>query len=490
MGTEVHDSIGGSILEEVRSRFHRSRPTPFGVDHALKVAGKVERLLTEPEYESMNPTDVLCARAAALLHDIGFSELRDDWSPACEEHVDVGAEVTCEILGRVPTFSTDSQLIARVAHLVRRHESTAYSYPWASLGGQPVQKRDPAQERDDLALALLKEADGLSHISGDLVEIQSEKWLDEGVPRVPSSSPLTTWMWGESVVGNLRLLGKRAVVDARSTSGTQEALEGYRDLERLVRYHCSLADSLYEAEACTPDWREQSLERGGGEKPGLKIHRFHPWRSLEERLRSCYLLHDRSIHPYRHARIRTQLVDIDDLSPLALYVVKRRLDEVLELHDVLMSQYCLGLWDLPGLVEYSYRLPDEQLLAPPVLERYTETAWDGHPLVIGLMDGLHRCWQARSLGLAKVRAVVITEVPYPPLPLPTSWGEVCVVEKPPEKSKRRNLRYKREEDYPASFKTTTRITKENVEYFLYRDLSSIGSRGPRGRRPFADDNAG
>jgi len=489
----VDVSIGGGdgwrelILESVSSRFAARQSVPFGVEHSCDVLNAIDELLQEPEYNAMGSDDALCACAAALLHDVGFSEYRDDWSLSCKEHVEASTRIAREILENVPPFGGDVQLLDRTIGLVAQHDSTMYSYPWATNHGKPLQKRNAEQERSDLALLALKEADGLSHIANGAIESACAHWLDKGMPRAPLGSPLATWMWGESLAGNLRLQGKRAVVDAWSKSGTQIAMKGYAELEGLVRYHCSLTDSLYEPEICTPDWRPESLERGGRDKPNLEMHRFHPWTSLGERLRSCHLLYDRSIHPYRHARIRSQVVNLDDLSPLALYVVESRLREVLELHDVLMSEYCVGLWDLPGLLEYSYNSPQEQLLAPPVVERYTETALPGHPLVNGLMDGLHRCWQASRLGLTGVRGIVVTGVPYPPLPLPTSWDDVQCVEAPPEKGKRRKLRYRRIQDYAADFKTETEITRDNVAYFLYRDLSPIGSRGPRGRRPFPDE---
>lgn len=488
MASQQDEGWHSCITEAIQRRFESSPLRLFGVDHALDVEKMALRLFKESEYSSISEKGKLCVRVAALLHDIGFSVWKETWSAACSEHIEAGQGLTREILQEFEPFSGEPSMVDKVVSLVGSHDDTTYSYPWASNQGTPVRKKEDVEDCDLPPLMVLREADALVHVGGASVEDQIAMWVDRGIPRVnPHSAPLTSWMWFESVVGNIRLLAKRAIVDAKTDYGTEEALEAYERLEQHVRYQCSLSDCRYEREVCPPQTRKASLERLSGANRRLTMLRFHDWRSLEEKLRACHLLHDREIHPYRHARIRTQVVDIRDLAPLSLYVVKQRLREVLELHDILLAQYCLGLWDLPGLLEYTYITPEEQLLAPPVVERYTETAWKGHPLVNGILDGLHRCHMALDMEFQSIRVIVVSEVPYPPLPLPVTWDEVKTLEKPPRKPERRRLRYKRIEDYPGSFQTSVDITSDNVSYFLYRDLGILGSRGPRARRPFPED---
>lgn len=488
MSNQQDEGWHDCITEAIQKRFESSPFPLFGVNHALDVERMVLRLFKESEYSSISEKGKLCVRVAALLHDIGFSVWQESWSASCSEHIEAGQRLAREILQEFESFSGEPCIVDKVVSLVGSHDDTTYSYPWASRQGTPVRKKEDREDCDRPLRMVLREADALVHVSDASVEDQIAIWLDKGIPRVNQhGAPLTSWMWLESVVGNIRLLAKRAIVDAKTDYGSKVALEAYERLEQHVRYQCSLSDYKYERELCRPESRKDSLERLNGADRRLTMLRFHDWRFLEEKLRACHLLHDKEIHPYRHARIRTQIMDIRDLAPLSLYIVKQRLQEVLELHDVLLAQYCLGLWDLPGLLEYTYITQEEQLLAPPVVERYTETAWKGHPLMNGILDGLHRCRMTLDMGLQSIRVIVVSEVPYPPLPLPVMWDEVKTLEKPPRKSERRRLRYKRVEDYPGSFRTSVDITSENVSYFLYRDLSVLGSRGPRARRPFPED---
>lgn len=472
----------GALLEQLRMRFARNPSLVFGVEHALAVERHVMHLCREHEYEALTEAQRLCVRVAALLHDAAYCERTEDWSASCQEHVCQSRQLVEEILEGVPELHGRQGLVGTVAGLVEHHDQTAFAYPWATNGGRPISWEHGTTERPSaLLLSIVKEADGLEHVGSEAIQGQVEFWLDTGIPRVGlHGAPLAAWMWGESVAGNLRLLGKRACVDAASPYGRDTALEAHKEIERVVQLQCSLTDTVYERELADPEWRDDARQRGS-DPNSLLLVRFYPWQLVEQRLRSCQLAKDGTIHPYRDAVISTRVLPISDLAPMALYLNRQNLTGVRELQDALMLRYCLSLWDLPGLVCVRHSQRGELFIGPPVVERYTETAREGHPLVNGILDGLHRCSVALEVGLDAVRVALVSGVPYPPLPLPVDWNEIKVVETTPATERKRRLRYATANDYPDQeiFKTSVDITETNFSYFLYRDLTPLGSRGPR-----------
>lgn len=432
------------ILESLSHLFEgENESCLYGSGHAQAVEEAVLDILATPEYNSiLDEIDIPVLQCAALLHDVGFAQRTDNWSADCFEHIEVGKRLASEILAGNTLLQDYSERIAQVLYLIEHHDDTTYSFPTATCDGRPVLRdRTHQRSRLDASLAILQEADSRIHAADNCILEASQEWQDRGVPLFASgSAPLETWRWMDSVVGNIRLVAKRAVVDARTQSGRHVAIETYRRLENHVREQCRLAGIAYEAETCPPVMREASIARLVGKAFDLQIVAFHAWNELEDTLRFAPLLYDRAIHPYRHAKIQLGLVDLDALSPMALYVLRSRLEEVLELHDALMVTYCLGIWDLPGLLKFRYNSEEVQRLAPPIVEEYIETAWPGKPQLMGLVDGLHRCVAARGAGLSRVSAVVVSDVPYPLVPLPVHWDEIRTYDdynRPPRYMKRR-----------------------------------------------------
>lgn len=467
----------------------------YGSGHAQAVEEAVLDILAAPEYNSiLDEIDIPLLQCAALLHDIGFAHRTESWSVDCFEHVKVGKRLASEILVRNTLFQAYPERIAQVLYLIEHHDDMTYSFPTAARDGRPLlPNRTQQRSRLDASLAILQEADSCVHAAYDCILEASQEWQDRGVPLFASgSAPLETWRWMDSVVGNIRLVAKRAVVDARTQSGGHVAIEAYRRLEDHVKEQCRLAGIPYKVEACPPTMREASIARLADKAFDLQIEAFHARNELEDTLRSAPLLYDRAIRPYSHAKIQFVLVDLDALSPMALYVLRSRLEEVLELHDALMVTYCLGIWDLPGLLEFRYNSEEVQRLAPPVVEEYVETAWPGNPRLMGLVDGLHRCIAARDAGLSRVRAVVASDVPYPLMPLPVHWDEVRTYDdyNPPPDHMKRRFRYQALTDFPfGSYQTSIPVTEDNFQYFFYRDWSALGSRGKRDFREFESKRA-
>lgn len=187
--------------------------------------------------------------------------------------------------------------------------------------------------------------------------------------------------------------------------------------------------------------------------------------------------------PYADARIENQLVDIDRLSPLSLYVVTDQLRLHEQLRTSYLTNYALDLLELSGIVHVR-RGTDVFRIAPPIVEVYTETEGDINGEIWALVDGLHRCMLARKLGLACIRAVVIFNVPkrFPLVPLPLSWEEVGARADVPEPIAKRKFRYPSLGSFPEIPWSSVKITKDNYLYFFYRDLSPLGSSGIRRAR--------
>jgi len=485
-----NDQWYNAILSSIAERFWESGTLLYGTEHSKDVDELVLLSLQRMGLSDMPDHERNCVRAAALLHDAGFALRNDNWMPDGLEHVQKGMELAQEILSGISYFNDNPRLIKRVVSLIQHHDVTRYSFPSASYqGSPPIVSTGVQVEATDPLLRVLREADALVHLRVDVLKESMEEWLSAGIPRATTDGgAISGWMWMSSVIGNIRLTAKRAIVDSTSVEGTQLALKGYAEAEQLVQHQCSLADASYEPEVCCPSPRFDSQRNLSNKKCNLEIVRLFSWDMLEQTLRAAPLQGDKSMRPYKNARLSSCVLPIAALTPMSLYVNQTRLSEVLELRDAFMNTFCLELSDLPGLLEYKYNSDKIQRLAPPLVETYTETARPGHPLLHGLVDGLHRCYVARDLGLSKVRAIVVSNVHYPLVPLPASWAEVVACSDKPDV--KRHYRLRTEQDFPyACFFTTVPVTSDNVQYFFFRDLSALGSKGRRTFDEYSDERA-
>ena len=117
----------------------------------------------------------------------------------------------------------------------------------------------------------------------------------------------------------------------------------------------------------------------------------------------------------------------------------------------------------------------EWLLAPPIVE---VSKIDGNIPV--LVDGEHRFVLAREYG-QKVRVVWIEGVSeeIPVIAKPIKWDEVKIYDVVPELAGKRDFRFRNLKDIPRSKTIKEKVTKENMFYFYYRDLSKVCSSGIR-----------
>lgn len=474
------------LVQAVGRLFSDARE-PFGVDHALRVERSVQDILHEPEYRAGSATDEEVLLAAALLHEVGLVHTKHHWSDDGLEHLGEGAGLARGILRNNDAFEGRPDRVERVLGLIAHHDDTVHAFPSRRRGGAPAGAHGPSvPEGIEEELAVLREADGCVHVGAAEIAASIGRWKDQGIPYFAEHGPpLSSWMWHECVVANIRLAVKRAVVDSHTEAGRHHALAAHDRLEGLIREECQQEGVTYEGEISAPPSREHSVALMKSRSFSLRIDAFHGWDSLERELGWCTLRDDRSIYPYKAARLRPEIAEINKLRPLALYVLENRLDEVLELHDALMVQYCFGLWDLPGWMEFRYNSPRRQVIAPPLVEEYVEDkAFSRRRSVAALVDGLHRCMAARRRGLGRIRAIVASGVPYPLVPLPVQWPKVKVVRK-------RDYRYNSLDEFPdVSGLSDVKITDDNFRYFFYRDLGRLGSLGERTFREFDEIRAG
>jgi len=474
-------------LVEALTRAFAGRNEADGVEHALEVERAARELLDEPEYGDRAAIDLEVVVAGSLMHEIGFANCRDQWGVDAVEHLEEGVRLGMEILSQIQAFEGQPERVDQIRTLIAHHDDTTYAFPSKARGGAPA-----AAGRSDVSsgtgpeLLLLREADAIVHTHGDEIARSIKAWQEQDVPWFTEHGPqVASWMWHECVAANLRLSSKRAVLDASTENGRHRARGAYDRLEELIKRECERSGVPYQAEICTPGLRESSVQRMAHRSFDLKIVAFHGWDAFEKALRACPLKYDSSIHPYDNAEIRSEIREINGLTPMALYVFENRITEVLELHDALMIRYCFGLWDLPGWLTFTYNSPAKQDIAPPLIEEYNESkAFSAPRDILAIVDGLHRCTTAQDTGVGRIRVVLASQVNYPVVPLPVTWPEV-------QRLRKRHYRYNSLDEFlrecpHAQGESEIEITDRKYRYWYYRDLSTFGSQGERTGREFEE----
>lgn len=199
---------------------------------------------------------------------------------------------------------------------------------------------------------------------------------------------------------------------------------------------------------------------------------------LERMMRDVRLRGDPLAKIYEHATIRPRKCMISDLTPLSLYVLRPQIAQHKKMFWNLQS-YNQNLFDLAGLMDYS-QAGSTYTLTPPIVETYLEPTTGEWVTVI--IDGLHRIYAALELGFDEVWVIEVSGVSplLPPVALPVAWSELQLCSQVPPTESKRRYRYQSLEDYPdIRAATSATVTRENYLYYLYRDLSPLGSSGIR-----------
>ena len=209
----------------------------------------------------------------------------------------------------------------------------------------------------------------------------------------------------------------------------------------------------------------------------LALTGYLPWDAVESGLRAVTLLVDRTQRPYAEATIELKRYAVEDLSPIATYVLRPQLELLGRVQTQLVDRYALNLFDVAGMLEYELGGVAHRLITP-VVERFYEPTQDR--VVSVIVDGLHRVCLARRLDVTHIWVTEISEVParFPIVSLPLRWEQVREVDSVPTDAAKREFRYASIDDVPAEL-TTVGLTPENYRYYFYRDLSGLGSGGVR-----------
>lgn len=469
------------ILDAIGLLFSKENDL-YGFGHACRVEKIAQERLSLVNIETEKPEQI-AIRSAALLHDVGFSRRASSWSLEGIEHIVEGIEIARDVLSSIPYFQTNPNMVSFVISLIEHHDTTTYSYPSPTRLGTPI-KPLSVEPPFTTALHILREADAITHAQPDSVNIAVSEWLESNIPILPpkNSPQATTWQWMETIHSNLRLLGRRTLIDAFTEVGKQEAVKSYKSLEKRIEDMCQEAKAEYVSELFSPQQYNSAQARLSNRNIQLQLVSHQGWQRLVSTLRQTTLKYDKQLLPYQTAVFNSRVVSLDEVTPMALYVIKNRLDETIELYDAMMVTYGLSLFDLAGLLTFCYNDLERQTIAPPLIEPYneshTEAIQKGN--IVGLVDGLHRCYSARQLGLEKVRVVDVSETSYPLVPLPARWDLVRIFDQPPPHDQKRFYRYQALEEFPLpSFSFTTPVNERTYQYFFFRDLSNLGSKGRR-----------
>lgn len=457
--------------------------------HGFAHAKEVERLVLEisqgHEFSQLS-LDLDVLSVAALFHDTGYSQKKEDWSVDQREHVRESMSIAQEVLGKISSFSEKPQKIAQVLYLISNHDNTNYLFPIKGRGGRPAITKEWVAEAErgwdggnlrdgefTAMLAILKEADSRLGTGTEGAQRTLKLNLNQGVPLFARGDPLRAWMWGESAVGSVRLAAKRALLDARTKKGKEIAWRSYLEAEALIKRECDRNGVSYQPELGLEELRLIKKEEISG---FIEIIRVYPWEELEGILRQVKLKGDPTLFPYVTARIESQAFRIEEVYPLSLYVLSDSVQLHRELRELFLANYALDLLDLSGIIEFRTE-EGEHLISPPLVEISKP---DGDkPL---LVDGINRFLLAREVGVPRVRSIVIAGVPdhFPLVPLPSRWDEVCVHETVPPEIEKRRFRFPDLDLFPdISWFSEVEVTGENSRYFFYRDLSPLGSSGIR-----------
>lgn len=220
----------------------------------------------------------------------------------------------------------------------------------------------------------------------------------------------------------------------------------------------------------------------------VKIIDKKPFRYIEKKLREAGLLKTKNIKPYVDANITLAYIDIDELLPLATYVIEDRLKEIKFVHDaILLSQdistFFVDYYGLFKIYKEGVRAVNQLQwpirVCPPIVERYKETKGDfkGNTITV-ILDGLHRVYVAKSLGYRKISAILIENAALPPAFVALGWDKVKVKDTPPPRDKRHEFRINSIEDL-VNIGLTHNGHIDQIRYFLYRDLKELCSEGVR-----------
>jgi hypothetical protein len=411
------DALIRHVRSWVRLCFARATVTDrfHGLDHAHEVERNVLAVMHRIE-SALTVTERAAVQCAALLHDVGYCALVPTWSRDRREHVVAGVATAFEVLATVPWPSESESFTTVVGYLIAHHDDTNFRHPSRAWGGRvrPLQLGQytrplarfasglPASERARLLLLLdiVREADGLAGSGRAGAERTFQYSVARGLPVWAPGNPLTAWCWEDSAIGNVRLAGKRALIDATTLDGHRIALERVHDAEEFIAQTCLEHGIAYQAETksdCT------KMPNGALARHDLRILRYASWKAATRHITKM----DAHMAALPHMVTRQFAVSrLPATQGRALDSAQRGLElsGLRLLHALLLRDYALNLFDLTGVLEFKldgirYRM------TPPVVVRVRASSAPHDEVAI--IDGKRRLALARALDVPTLWAVEI-----------------------------------------------------------------------------------
>lgn len=471
--------------------------TTHGLVHAMEVEQKVVQIAGE--FRDSRKINLIALRAGALLHDTGYTKDDGKWSVGKVEHIRESVSIAISVLSEISPFKEDSQLMQLTCYIILHHDDTNYSFPIQKHGYgevyEPNNYKDlfdwsaiSSIENADLELMvnIMQEADSLMGIGEKGADRTWQYSLNRSVPPFSNGNPLDAVMWEESAGSNVILGAKRALLDAISTDGRQEAKDGFRITKNYLKKICDRNGILYEPD---PRLEISDLEYGKLQKSNnCKVVGYQNWDLLVSLLRRVPLRGDPTLFPYSGATIKSVILPITKLNPTSYYVLDSQIELHKKISQNLVQNYALDIFNLSGIIEF-YLNGEHYKLAPLIVELYKETSGEIKGEVYALVDGLHRCYTAKQLGLTHIRAVLISDIApqFPLVPLPLKWTDVKKTTEVPNPSNKRKYRFNEIQKFHALIEKFPLVYPQSsildnpseVKYYTYRDLSEIGSDGIR-----------
>jgi len=465
------------IISAILQLFKQNTSPLYGVQHALSVETE---LLAAVSRMPAKISDITTLQTAALLHDIGFAKRDSNWSNEGIEHVSIGKKLALDILSEIKEFRGKPFKIEKIGNLIELHDSTTYRFPSPYRAGETFNYSGGPESSINAELSLLKEADALVHGNLETFNEHVKEW-QKLLPLIHPRGDISTWQWMESVIGNVRLLARRVLLDVQTDGGKAMAIDMFNQLENWVSRTAFRKGIVYTPQTSLPVKIGEAFNRLIGKQFHFQLVSFRQQDALKDILRQVTLIDNTDILPYQQAKISIELIDIDSIHPMALYVLRNRLEEILELHDAMLVSLGMSLFDLPGLLDFRYNSSEVQTIAPPLVEEYFEERYSDTPSKIrGLVDGLHRVYTAKRLGMRRIRVILISEVRYPLVPVPVEWEDITIYNFPPPTELKRVFRFGKYEDFPVEqFPQIQNVDRTNFQYYFFRDLKLLGSLGKR-----------
>jgi len=195
-------------------------------------------------------------------------------------------------------------------------------------------------------------------------------------------------------------------------------------------------------------------------------------KSLLREVKDVQLSKKENFYPYKDSEVGIYSLVIKKAKPLAKYVIREKLKSISLMREKIQSEYSVDILNIQARHTYTREDGKKFTIIPPVLENI-----GNEETVLGIVDGLHRCFLALESGKDKVSCVVIDK-PKKRLPFePCEWENIDVVSDPPDYEDRR--KYNQDVLEKISNRNTN-IELDRLEYYsklVYRDLP--GSKGVR-----------